>query len=316
MRCPMRLRQIGHWSQMALAVLMGVGLLSLVAYRGVLAKPEMVFSSLGYKLDRNIHESLRLYNDASAISDRAIRQAYDYSQYDLAETPNIYLIFVESYGSVLYKRDDYAVAYRELLDALEPRYADAGWHVATTLSTSPTWGGGSWMAYTSAMFGLHIAEHPYYMTLFDQYQQLDYPDLATWLQEQGYTYYRASTLSKETQRVHVGQVPQLLRRGRVDSLQRSQLRGSALRLGAGAGRPVRGQLRPGPDGGRRRRPASLLLHHPKLPLPVDADSKKWPTTGAPSTCPKTTRSCRPTTTSSMTSAAPITSTPSTTSWST
>ena len=57
--------------------------------------------------------------DASAISDRAIRQAYDYSQYDLAETPNIYLIFVESYGSVLYKRDDYAVAYRELLDALD-----------------------------------------------------------------------------------------------------------------------------------------------------------------------------------------------------
>ena len=189
--------QIGHWSRVVLAVLMGVGLLSLVAYRGVLAKPEMVFSSLGYKLDRNIHASLRLYNDAAAISDRTIRQAYDYSQYDLAETPNIYLIFVESYGSVLYKRDDYAVAYRELLDALEPRYEEAGWHVATTLSTSPTWGGGSWMAYTSAMFGLHIAEHPYYMTLFDQYQQLDYPDLATWLQEQGYTYYRASTLSKE-----------------------------------------------------------------------------------------------------------------------
>lgn len=189
--------QIGHWSRVALATLAGVALLSVVAYRGVLAKPEMVVSSLAYKLDRNIHESVRMYGNTNAINDRTIRQAYNYSRYPLAEKPNIYLIFVESYGSVLYKRDDYAVAYREMLEELEPRYADAGWNVASTLSASPTWGGGSWMSYTSAMFGLHVAEHPYYMTLFEQYQQQDYPDLATWLQDQGYTYYRASTLSKE-----------------------------------------------------------------------------------------------------------------------
>lgn len=189
--------QVGRWSRVVLAALVGVSLLALFAYRGALAQPEMVVSSLAYKLERNIQESMRMYSDAAAINDRTIRQAYNYNRYDLAERPNIYLIFVESYGSVLYKRDDYQVAYRKLLAELEPQYEDAGWHAATALSAAPTWGGGSWMSYTSAMFGIYVAEHPFYLTLFDKYQQLDYPDLSTWLQDQGYTYYRASSLSKE-----------------------------------------------------------------------------------------------------------------------
>lgn len=67
------------------------------------------------------------------------------------------LVFVESYGSVLYKRPDYALAYTALLDELQSALTADGWHTASALSEAPTWGGGSWMAYTSALFGLRIA---------------------------------------------------------------------------------------------------------------------------------------------------------------
>ena len=98
---------------------------------------------------------------------------------------------------MLYKRDDYRLAYEALLDELEPQLVDAGWHVATTLSEAPTWGGGSWMSYTSTLFGLRIEEHPSYLALVDHYQERDYPDLGSYLQSQGYTYSRVSSLATE-----------------------------------------------------------------------------------------------------------------------
>ena len=187
-------------SRISHALLLGLtafALLSAVQFRSALAQPEMVVSSVIYKLERNITESRRVYGAVHAIDDRTIRRAYDYADYTLSETPNIYLIFVESYGSVLYKRPDYKVSYERLLQALETRLEDGDWHATSALSLSPTWGGGSWMAYTSALFGLRIEEHPYYQSLFDQYQSKEYPDLAQWLKGQGYRYYRSSGLSVE-----------------------------------------------------------------------------------------------------------------------
>ena len=65
----------------------------------------------------------------------------------LLRKPNI-LIFVESYGSVLAKQDDWRECYTDMMTAYTARLAADGWYAATALSESPTWGGGSWMAYT------------------------------------------------------------------------------------------------------------------------------------------------------------------------
>jgi phosphoglycerol transferase MdoB-like AlkP superfamily enzyme len=53
------------------------------------------------------------------------------------------------------------------------------------------------MSYTSALFGLRIDTHPQFLSLFDRYQSIDYPDLGRYLKSQGYEYVRLSSLADE-----------------------------------------------------------------------------------------------------------------------
>ena len=48
-----------------------------------------------------------------------IRRTHDYDEHTLVTKPDIYLIFIESYGSVLYKRPYYKVAYETLLKRMK-----------------------------------------------------------------------------------------------------------------------------------------------------------------------------------------------------
>jgi len=189
--------RLSRWSRLGIILLTFLVFIYLFTEQTALASPKMVVSSFGYKLEQNIIESVKVYHQIANFDDTPIQTTYDYSGYNLLRKPSIYLIFVESYGSVLYKRPDYKEAYTALLVELEQQYQDAGWHTATTLSESPTWGGGSWMAYTSALFGLRIDSHPQYLALFDKYQTETYPDLGHFFKNQGYEYVQVSSLSKE-----------------------------------------------------------------------------------------------------------------------
>lgn len=161
----------------------------------LLARPEMVFSSITAKLVRNIGESRSIYLDVQQIETSESAPSEDYSQFDLVKRPPIYIIFVESYGSVILKRNDWRSLYGELTARLEQDLASAGWHAASALSLAPTWGGGSWMSYTSALFGLRVSSDPQYYALLDKYEAGGFPDLGQFLKEQGYHYYRLTALS-------------------------------------------------------------------------------------------------------------------------
>ncbi len=189
--------RLSRWSRISLTLIALLVVAATLKYRTTLANPTMVVSSLVYKLHKNITDSITAYHDVLATGETAQHNAYDYSGYDLHERPDIYLIFVESYGSVLYKRDDYREAYTSLLSRLERELQKDGWYVASTLSEAPTWGGGSWMSYTSALFGMRIDTHPQFLSLFGQYQANPYPDLGHYLKTQEYEYVRLSSLSVE-----------------------------------------------------------------------------------------------------------------------
>ncbi len=186
-----------RWSRVALLALIVGMLVSAVQFRAALAQPEMVVSSLGYKLQRNVSESLARYEETGNFDVRPVYAAYDYGELDLAQTPNIYLIFVESYGSVLYKRPDFEDLYTKLATELDAELGENGWQSRSALTLSPTWGGGSWMAYTSALFGLRIDHHPQFQMLFNRFQEEDYPDLGSYLQSQGYEYTWLTSLSTD-----------------------------------------------------------------------------------------------------------------------
>lgn len=189
--------QLSRWVRISFGVLALVMLLPLFAYRQVLASPVMVVSSLYYKMALNIEKSLQVYYDVTNFDDTALRQTYDYHDLTLHRKPNIYLIFVESYGSVLYQRPDYKVGYELLLKKVQKQLTDGGWSMASTLSESPTWGGGSWLAYSSALSGLRIETHPQFLALLNKYQVEAFPNLGNYLKQQGYRYFHLSSLASE-----------------------------------------------------------------------------------------------------------------------
>ncbi|MCB0115961.1 MAG: sulfatase-like hydrolase/transferase [Caldilineaceae bacterium] len=189
--------RLSRGSQVTLMACGGLALLSLILYRGQLASPDMSVSRFFAKMDKNIIESMKIYQEVGTYNDDIVFETYDYAGKDLADKPNIYLIFVESYGSVLYKRNDWVRPYRALLADVEEELADDGWTTASALSEAPIWGGGSWMSYTSGIFGLRIDNDAEYLTLFDLYQERDYPHLGNYMRDQGYHYAWLTAISSE-----------------------------------------------------------------------------------------------------------------------
>lgn len=189
--------RLSPWLRLSVGFLATIMLLATVSYQKVLAVPTMVVSSLFFKVENNVQKSLQVYYDIHNFDDTALRQVYNYSNLTLQHKPNIYLIFVESYGSVLYQRPDYKARYERLLTDLQQQLAAGGWQAVSTLSESPTWGGGSWLAYTSTLFGLRIDTHPQFLSLLNKYQNETYPSFGAYLKQQGYRYYHLSSLSSE-----------------------------------------------------------------------------------------------------------------------
>lgn len=188
---------LNRWTQLGLAGAVLMVLISAGIWGRALAAPDAPISSLAIKLGVNVQASRVAQEQVALLRDANVVDAYDYADLRLGKRPNIMLVFVESYGSVLYKRPDYALAYTALLDELQSALTADGWHTASALSEAPTWGGGSWMAYTSALFGLRIAEHPQYLALLDRFDGQTYPSLGVFLRSQGYDFTWLSTVSQE-----------------------------------------------------------------------------------------------------------------------
>jgi len=189
--------RLSPWLRGSFGLVAVLMLLTTFSYQRVMAVPTMVLSSLFYKVEGNVEKSLQVYHDVMNFDDTQLRQVYTYGATELRSKPNIYFLFVESYGSVLYKRPDYKVGYQILLDKLQKQLVEGDWHTTSTLSESPTWGGGSWMAYTSTLFGVRIDTHPQFLSLLNKYQLEAYPNLSNYLKQQGYRYYHLSSLSSE-----------------------------------------------------------------------------------------------------------------------
>lgn len=185
----------GPATRAALVLLALLVIVQAVMRSDLQARPEMVFSSISAKLVRNIGDSRRLFQEVRRMESVQAPDAGGLDRFRLVERPPVYIIFSESYGSVLYKRNDWRERYKELAERLERKLARSGWHVASALSLAPTWGGGSWMSYTSALFGLRVSSDPQYYALLDRYQAGGYPDLGNFLKGQGYQYYRLTALS-------------------------------------------------------------------------------------------------------------------------
>lgn len=139
------------------------------------------------------------YKTISQTRVHALPDSIDYTPYQpyaglpIKSKPNILLIFIEAYGSVLGCVPPYDTEYFTQLNEIEDHLAKAGWKSATTLSNSTILGGRSWLGFTSLLAGIKIDNHPAYEKLINSFP--DYPHLINTLNAQGYNTYRLNTMS-------------------------------------------------------------------------------------------------------------------------
>lgn len=101
--------------------------------------------------------------------------------------PNIYLIFVESYGALLLKENALVQQYKAAVEGFSSRLQDNGWQVKNNLSESVSLIGPSWLAYSSFLYGCRIDNHLIYEHLLKSktFHQADC--LLKQLRHNGYT---------------------------------------------------------------------------------------------------------------------------------
>jgi phosphatidylglycerophosphate synthase len=102
----------------------------------------------------------------------------------LVKKPNVHLLMIESYGTIL-ATSDMRDAYRDALAELESRLVGRGYGSATAWSTSSTWGGSSWFAISTVQTGVRIDNQDTYEVLEAASAQL--PSLTSFFRAQGYT---------------------------------------------------------------------------------------------------------------------------------
>ncbi|MCB9422027.1 MAG: hypothetical protein H6667_19660 [Ardenticatenaceae bacterium] len=181
--------QLSKASRLAVTGLGIAALISVAAVKGEVGGLETAVSSITVKINQNIQLSKVAKAEADQFDSQYLAQYYQFIRQDLREKPDVYLIFLESYGSVLYKRGDFYQTYVKLLGELQSKLADDDWATASTRSLSPTWGGGSWLSYTSTLTGLRLDSHAQYLAMFNRYVHEPFPLITNYLRSQGYGSY-------------------------------------------------------------------------------------------------------------------------------
>jgi len=124
------------------------------------------------------------------------RWLYDlYMNKPLVKKPNVYLLFIESYGAVATLADGFSDKFEALAGNLEAQLKTNDWHITSNYSKSPVIGGRSWLALTTAMTGARIEDQIQYNGLIHEHQQ--FPHMVDFFNSQGYETMRVSTMSSK-----------------------------------------------------------------------------------------------------------------------
>ena len=92
---------------------------------------------------------------------------------DRLKGDDVLLLFLESYGAATYDDPRIARTVAPARDELAHAAAETGRHIVSAYASSPTFGGGSWLAHASFMSGVEVRDTGDYMLLLTQ-------DRATW----------------------------------------------------------------------------------------------------------------------------------------
>lgn len=133
----------------------------------------------------NISSSWKLIKKMNSLNTGVLEKQRNV-QLNLAKKPNIYCIFIESYGSILLKEDCIKDQFVELFTSLKSSLDSQGWILKNNYSESVTPVGPSWLAYTSVLFGKNVANNFEYEFLLNQEKIHKYDTLIKVFMKEGY----------------------------------------------------------------------------------------------------------------------------------
>ncbi len=79
---------------------------------------------------------------------------------------DVYLVYIESYGTTVFDTPEFRSALRGSLAEFESRLRAAGYTMASNRLVSPTFGGGSWLAHATLASGVRMDDPVLYSQLF------------------------------------------------------------------------------------------------------------------------------------------------------
>ena len=148
------------------------------------------FALIGY----NINSSAEARKNLMNFSVDKINSQMNYQHLSLKSKPDIYLLFVESYGKLLYESPALRASYLRCMDSCESVLLGNGLNAATGFSTSPVSGGQSWVSYTSVLFGYNIRNQGTFNSLLKNPAMAHYDNLFRVLNQNGYKTFRLNAI--------------------------------------------------------------------------------------------------------------------------
>lgn len=188
--------KLNRYSHLLLLLMVIYAFAVIWEYTPFLDHPRIIAGSLTAKVYQNGKRSLSTLQNRKLLlqASDTLFNAYDYDAFNLQEKPDIYIIFIESYGDALYQFEELSQPYLAHMRQVDSQLAQAGWQTASIRSEAPIRGGKSWLSYASFLFGLRLDDEAQYDVMLNAFQDRSFPHLGHYLKNQGYDYQRITPL--------------------------------------------------------------------------------------------------------------------------
>jgi len=137
------------------------------------------------RLGRHGVESYKLTNKRRKLNLDTLKK-HRKLKIEFREEPNVYLLFIESYGSILLKQPYLSKIFTEKVYQFKQGLKGYGWGCKTNFSSSVSLIGPSWMAYSSLLLGTRIDTNFYYEFLLNEKRIYEYDSLMKIFKNHGY----------------------------------------------------------------------------------------------------------------------------------
>lgn len=130
----------------------------------------------------NIERSVAMYQHVQSTISDSPYTAYD--DIKLTRKPDVRLFFVESYGRLMYTKDELRKPWLTRMELFQQQLSAHGYHTASAWTTAPISGARSWLAEATLLTGMRVRYEAVFYHLAQQMAQT--PNVVRLLDGQGY----------------------------------------------------------------------------------------------------------------------------------